>query len=271
MKWRSAGNSTPVDVDPGDRQGEMADAAAVYRGEPLLSRIAVLESREQALTSSSQVFARTSRSSEGTWTARRPIWGASSSGRTDTDLPRVERSATRTGSGRLDVDIHIPRRRARLDACGGRRYHRAGGDRGCDPLGALRRADLPGYLLSPVDPDPEPSASGEPEASGTFEPSGSRESGQASLQSNDETAPEVSVLPALPQLVAGCADQPERPPDEAEGAQRSGPVGAPVHASSDIDDLIQQAVVATDRDWSSVDRPADGYEENVRARRVGTG
>ena len=49
MKWRSASNSTPVEVDPGDRPAEAAQTATEDPRESLLSRIAVLESREQVL------------------------------------------------------------------------------------------------------------------------------------------------------------------------------------------------------------------------------
>ena len=49
MKWRNAGHSTPVDVDPGDRAVEVVQTATEDPKESLLSRIAVLESREQSL------------------------------------------------------------------------------------------------------------------------------------------------------------------------------------------------------------------------------
>ena len=49
MKWRSAGNSTPVEVDPGDRPAGVVQTATEDPTESLLSRIAVLESREQVL------------------------------------------------------------------------------------------------------------------------------------------------------------------------------------------------------------------------------
>ena len=49
MKWRNAGHSTPAVVDPDDRAVEVVHGAIEDSKESLLSRIAVLESREQSL------------------------------------------------------------------------------------------------------------------------------------------------------------------------------------------------------------------------------
>ena len=188
MKWRSAGSSTPVEVDPADRPAGVVQTATEDPTESLLSRIAVLESREQVLKTelaslqTDLVELRQHLDDPPADTGPSAPDEMDVSQANDPQYESVPETAAPTAS--LDarsVDVLSEASLVEPETLIPPPPDWSAGslDASADPLDGLLQTDLSGYLLRPVDVDHERGALGEPEPSTSLEAASGSESEQA--------------------------------------------------------------------------------------------
>jgi hypothetical protein len=273
MKWRSASSSTPVEVDPGDRPAQAVQTATEDPRESLLSRIAVLESREQVLKTELEnlqtdlVELRQHLDDPSANTRPSAPDEMDIAQANDPQHESVSETAATTAS--LDaryVDVLSeaslvePETPIPPPPDGSAGSH----DASADPLDGLLQTDLSGYLLRPVDVGHERGALGEPEPSTSLETTSGSESEQAPGRlTRDVLATHGGHEGAPWPLVSRGMGETENSPSNAESAQGAKPSpAASAQPVSAIDDLIQEAVESRGRYRNSYDPPTDPHAES---------